>query len=183
MPNFKLPHILESKDVFKESLLTIRRDKLQLENGHIHSHYTLMTHPFAVVILAITPTGEYILTQEYRHSTGNTLLGCPGGYISDYEEPIRAAERELLEETGYQASRLELMGSAYPYAGISSQKTFYIKAIKAKQVAKPQLEPSEMIQTILKTKKELYQMIREEIELDGPLCTALFFDSVDLLRN
>ncbi|WP_068468274.1 NUDIX hydrolase [Candidatus Protochlamydia phocaeensis] len=172
---FPLPVIEESRLVFEESLIKIRRDMLRKGQQPPYRYYSLLTRPFAVVILATTPEESYVLIEEYRHPTGKILLGCPGGYIDEGEDPLESAAREFEEETGYRADSFELIGSAFPYAGVSAQKTFYIKAKNAVLHSKPKLEPSEVIQTRLLSAEQLNRTIEEGIELDGTLCTALFF--------
>ncbi len=179
---FKIPQLLQRTLVFEESLVKIQRDQLQIDQQTPYTYYTLVTPPCAVVILATTEEGTYLLTEEYRHPTGHILLSCPGGYIDAGEDPLEAAKRELLEETGFQAQSFTLMGEAYPYAGFSCQKTLYVHAQKAHQVAQPQLEVSEIIQNKLFTPATLNQAIQSGTHLDGTLCTALFFYQ-RLLKN
>lgn len=175
---FHVPTVEDSQVIFEESIIQIRRDRLRLSPHHTYQYYSLVTKPLAVVILATTSDGRYVLTEEYRHPTGRILLSCPGGYIDGEESPLEAAKRELLEETGYQAHSVEIIGSAYPYAGVSTQKTLYVRATEASWHSPIQLESSEIIHTILKTQEELNQAIDQGLDLDGTLCTALFFDQV-----
>lgn len=171
-----LPDLLHRQIIFEESLVKIQRDQLQIPEHPPYSYYSLITFPFAVAILASTPEGAYILNEEYRHPTGKVLLGCPGGYIDPDEDPLQAAQRELLEETGYQAKSFSIMGSAFPYAGFTGQKTIYVRAYEAFLAAPPQLEVSEIIQSRLLMPEKVIQLISSGIEVDGVLCTALFFN-------
>lgn len=172
----ELPHLIESKIVFEESLVKIRRDQLQISSNPPYAYYSLITHPFAVAILASTPEGAYVLNEEYRQPTGHILLGCPGGYVDPEEDALKAAQRELLEETGYQAESFSIMGSAFPYAGFSSQKTIYIRALGATFKEQTKHEASEVIRSRLLMPIELIELIQGGIEIDGVLCTALFFN-------
>lgn len=173
---FNLPTLIESKIVFQESLIKIKRDQLQIDRHSSYSYYSLITYPFAVAILASTPEGAYLLNEEYRHPTSHVLLGCPGGYIDPGEDYLQAAQRELLEETGYKAETFSIMGSAFPYAGLSGQKTIYIRAHGAILVAQPKPEVSEIIYPRLLMPNELIELIQKGQEVDGVLCTALFFN-------
>jgi ADP-ribose pyrophosphatase len=182
-PPFPLPQVEESALIFQESLIKIQRDVLRLPSKPPYRYYSLRTYPYAVVILATTSDGRYVLNEEYRHPTKKVLLSCPGGYMDVAESPLEAAKRELKEETGFQAESFVLMGGAYPYAGISAQKTWYVKASGAIYETAPQLEQSEIMQTKLFSPQELNSAINQGAELDGTLCTALFFNYRSAIRH
>ncbi|MGI0150094.1 MAG: NUDIX hydrolase [Thermoplasmata archaeon] len=57
-------------------------------------------------VLAVTPEKQILLTREYRHGLGRVAFSLPGGTARDGESAETCARRELLEETGYEASRL-----------------------------------------------------------------------------
>lgn len=173
----KIPKIQNSEIVFQESLVKIQKDTLLLDDQYPFPYYILKTKPFAVAVLATTPDHLYILTKEYRYPAQQYLLSCPGGYMELNENPLECARRELLEETGYEAEHFELIGSAYPYAGFSTQKTFYIKATGAIKKSNLSLEASEVIETILLTRENLKEFkLKNNLEFDANLCTALFLE-------
>jgi ADP-ribose pyrophosphatase len=165
--------------LLEEAFFKLHQDDLRLASGASYQYYTLTTFPFAVVILATTADGEYILNREYRHPTGEFLLSCPGGYLEGDEDPVVAAKRELREETGYEAKTFTIIGSAYPYAGMSSQKTIYVRAKEAFKAGDPQLDICEVIEPVLLSEQQLREAIRH-YPLDGTLCTAFFLDSFNL---
>jgi ADP-ribose pyrophosphatase len=174
-PPLALPKLLEHTVVFQDSLIQIARDRLQVQEQPPYTYYSLVTPPYAVVILALTDEGAYVLTEEYRHPTGQILLGCPGGFMNPDEDPLEAAQREFLEETGFNARNFQIIGSAYPYAGFSGQKTYYVQAQGATLSTQPRLEASEIIQPRLLQPTALDEAIRAGVALDGTLGTALFF--------
>ena len=182
LPNsniWKTPNKIDSQTVFKESIVNIQLDTLQMGEDEPYPYYSLLTPPRAVAILATTSDGKLIINEEYRHPTGHFLLGCPGGFIDDGETPIQAAERELLEETGYKAESYKILGSAYPYSGFSIQKTIYIRAKNAKLTCDPQRERSEIIHVHLLKLQALNQLIINGNPIDGVLCTALYLNYLD----
>ena len=167
------PEVIKSSIIF-DSFVKIREDLLNLK-GNSYTYYTLMAKAPAVIILATTKDNEMIFIEEYRHPIGSTLLSCPGGYLDEGEPPLEAAKRELLEETGYAAQDFVLMGSAYPYAGISDQKLYYVWAQDAYKKAEPTPEPSESMSVIVLNKQQLHDWIDAGKNVDGNLCTALFY--------
>jgi ADP-ribose pyrophosphatase len=173
--SLSIPKVKNSQMIFEESLIKIQRDELSSSEHSSYQYYSLIVKPFAVNILAQTVEGLYILTQEYRHPTKHFILGCPGGYIDNQETPLDAAKRELLEESGYITDHFEIIGTSYPCPGITGQKTYYIHALGARLVTRPQLEPSEIIQICLMSEESLKQRIQQGAEVDGNLCTALLF--------
>ena len=60
----------------------------------------------SAAVLPLTKEREIVLTREYRHGLGRVAFTLPGGSAKDGESAEACARRELLEETGYQASRL-----------------------------------------------------------------------------
>ena len=173
LPSLPKPQVEESAIVFDE-FLKIRKERLRVPNQKVHNYFSLVTPSSAVSILAITAQGRFVLNAEYRHPTGETLLGTAGGYLGPDEDPLAGAERELLEETGYRAQMYTLLGKAYPYPGISSQCMYYVLASEASKVDTPHLEPCELIQTLERTEEELQSMIASGTPLDGILLAALY---------
>jgi ADP-ribose pyrophosphatase len=178
-PSLPLPKVIDSKIVFEESIVKIKKDLLQVNRSSPYPYYSLITPPASVIIVAITLDAKYVCNEEYRHPVGHTVLCFPGGYIDDQENVLDAAKRELFEETGYVAASYDIIGCAYPYVGISGQKVFYVKAEGAAYRAPPQPETSEIFQVKLLHPEEINHEISKGTRMDGTLCTALFF----LLKN
>lgn len=87
----------------------------------------------AAVILAIDEDDHVILVQQYRVPLGKTCIELPAGLIGDDdgsedEEAAAAAARELEEETGYRAQRMEMIGEFYSSPGMVSESFTLVKA-------------------------------------------------------
>lgn len=175
VPALQLPKVCDSKIIFEESIIKIKKDLLQANQEPPYPYYSLETRPASVIIIGMTPEGKYICNEEYRHPVGKLVLCFPGGFIDENETILKAAERELLEETGYAAKSYEIIGCAYPYVGFTGQKVYYIKAKEALYKAPPQPETSEIFQVKLLNSEEINKEIERGRPIDGTFTTALFF--------
>src|SRR4030095_7876091 len=89
----------------------IARETVQLPDGRIiDDFYTARMGDYAL-IYAVTVEGKVLVLRQYKHGVGRVCLTFPGGYVAPGEDPARAAERELIEETGYRGRRLTPLGS------------------------------------------------------------------------
>ncbi len=87
----------------------------------------------AAVILAVDEDDHVLLVEQYRVPLGKRCIELPAGLIGDDdgaegEEPITAAARELEEETGYRAGRMELIGEFYSSPGMVSEAFTLVRA-------------------------------------------------------
>ena len=110
----------------------------------------------AVIILAVTDNNEFILAIEPRVFTERTVdVGLPAGYIEEGEKPVDAAQRELLEETGYTSDNFTSLGSFYQDQGCSGAYNHYFLARNCRKVKEQNLDKGEFIKYILVSYDEL----------------------------
>jgi ADP-ribose pyrophosphatase len=100
-------------------------------------------------VVAITPTDEVVLVWQYRFGTDALSLEIPGGVVEVGEEPAHAAERELLEETGYQGEEISPLVVVEPNPAIQNNRCFTFVSRRATRVQAPSLDPQEEIETVL----------------------------------
>lgn len=172
-----LPKVINSKVLYKD-FVTLQMDQLHYPDGHEQDYFKLITKTDAAIILASNEEGAFLINREYRHPCEAILYSCPGGYLDKDEDPLTGARRELLEETGYTSDQFKLIGKAFPFAGITSQCIYYIRATNIRKISNPELEPSELLTSSFYSKNELMQIIKASNNIDGLLCTALLFDSL-----
>ena len=89
----------------------ICRESVRLPDGReIDDYYTAKMGDYALVY-AVTDAGRVLLLRQYKHGVGRVCLTFPGGYVAPAEDALVGARRELLEETGYEASQWTHLGS------------------------------------------------------------------------
>lgn len=169
----KKPKVMNSTLAYK-GFMNLKIDELQKEDGTRGSYTIIDTNGNASVILAKDEKGLFVVNYEYRHGSEDYMLSLPGGRLEKGESPLDGAKREFLEETGYLAADLILLGAFYPLPSICNQKLFFFFVPKAKKVQEPKLDPLEIIYTKLMTEKELLEEVGREAKIDTILLSALF---------
>ncbi len=110
---------LDGEVVFQGKIIHVRHDHVELENGRVALREVIV-HPGAVVMLAVHEGYTYMVRQ-YRYCIGRELLEVPAGKLEKDEDHRAAAIRELKEETGAVAGRLEYLGEVFPTAGMYTE--------------------------------------------------------------
>jgi 8-oxo-dGDP phosphatase len=96
--------VTQSAELARGRLLRVRVDTVTMPDG-THAARELTEHPGAVAILALDEADRVLLIRQYRHPAGALLWEIPAGLRDVTGEPLlAAAQRELLEETGYRAA-------------------------------------------------------------------------------
>jgi len=90
-------------------------------DGKPHSR-EIIRHPGAVTVIPLLDDGRVCLVENYRVAVGETLIELPAGTLEPDEDPQACAARELQEETGYRAERVELLHAFYLSPGILDER-------------------------------------------------------------
>jgi ADP-ribose pyrophosphatase len=112
--------VLSSRKVYDGELIKVRLDLLSLPNGKTKTR-EVVEHPSTVAVLPILSQDKIVMIQQYRHPTGKILLEIPAGTLRPGESPEECAGRELAEEAGFKAGKLEEMFQCYLAPGYSSE--------------------------------------------------------------
>lgn len=91
------------------------------ENGSEHSFYFINSGDW-VNIVPITSSGEVVFIRQFRHGSEDITLEIPGGMVDQGEDPMTAAVRECLEETGYRAGEAQSLGVLNPNPAVFNNK-------------------------------------------------------------
>jgi ADP-ribose pyrophosphatase len=135
--------VLESREIFKGRVLDLRVDRVRLGNGRV-SELEVVRHPGAVAVAALTSAGDVLLVRQYRYATGEWVLEVPAGKVDPGEDPEAAAGRELEEETGFRAGRLDALGWVWTTPGFTNEKIWLFLA-RDLEPSRPSLQDDEVL--------------------------------------
>lgn len=103
------PEVVSSEYLFRRPWLTVRRDSLRLPDGRLNPEFYVLEYPSWVNVIAITDDGRFVMIHQYRHGLGRYGTELCAGVVEAGEEPVDAARRELLEESGYGGGEWKLL--------------------------------------------------------------------------
>ena len=154
---------LTQESVYRGSLLKIRVDTVALPDGSI-TNREIVEHPGAVAIAPVTKDGQVVLVRQFRYPISRITLELPAGRLEWGEDAEQTCRRELAEETGLSAGKLERLGQVVVAPGYSNEQiSIYLATDLQEGLAHP--EKDEFIETITLPLAEAYAMIdRGEIQ-------------------
>lgn len=133
-------------------------------------------HAGAVVILPLLAGDRLCLIRNYRYAVGETLIELPAGTLELGEAPLETAHRELIEETGYRAEKIEPFHTFYASPGILTEK-MYLFVASDLTPGEQQLESGEQIERLEVSWQQAMEMVqRQEIKDAKTLVGLLFYD-------
>ena len=136
--------VLETRTVVKDRWVDLRADRCVTPAGVEIAPYYVLGYPDWVHVVAMTGDGRMVLVRQYRHAVGRSVLEIPGGAVDPADgDPLRAARRELAEETGYAAPDWRLLGSFFPNPATHTNQVHVALALGAHPAAAPSLDAGE----------------------------------------
>ena len=111
---------LESRRIYDGRILALRVDKVELPSGR-ETMREVVEHGDCVAIVAVDAEDNVLLVRQFRKPIESMLLEIPAGGIEAGEEPLQSAHRELIEETGYAAGRMERLCGFYSSPGYCTE--------------------------------------------------------------
>ncbi|MES2458267.1 MAG: NUDIX hydrolase [Bacteroidota bacterium] len=171
---------LSSKYLVREKWATLRVDTCDLLNGRVKDDYFVLEYPNWVNAVALTADHKIILVRQYRHGGDIISLEVPGGVIDGNELPELAIQRELLEETGYAFSGLELMATTYPNPATSNNVTYTYLLTGGIKTQEQHLDEHEILNVEEYSIEEVKQLLKDNKIAQALHSTALFYGLIKL---
>ena len=119
----KSARIISSRTVYHGPVFTVSTDHVEEPNG-VRARRDVIHHSGSVVVLAVddsAATPRVLLERQYRHAASDYLWELPAGRIDPGEHELKAAQRELLEETGYTATHWRRILKFYASPGFVAE--------------------------------------------------------------
>ena len=136
--------VLSSRTLLRDRWIDLRADDCRTEGGQDITPYYVLAYPDWVNVVGLTDDGRLVLVEQYRHAAGLATLELPGGVMDAADaSPLVAAQRELLEETGYAAREWRPLASLYPNPATQTNRVHSFLATGCHPAGVPALDAGE----------------------------------------
>lgn len=167
--------VLARETIYDSAWVRLHRDDVRLPDGSvIHGHHVLDYPRPAVSVVPVGDDGRILLIEHYRFITESIGWEAPAGRVDPGESIEAAARRELREEAGYTAERLEYLGEYYPANG-SSNLTFHVYVGGGLRAAGEVIDTNETMRVAWFSPGEIWSMIAANEIRDGLALTGLLW--------
>lgn len=113
--------LLSSREVFRGRVTRLTVDTVELPNGH-RADLEILHHPGGAAAVALDGEGRVCLLHQFRHAVGGRIWELPAGRLEPGEAPLETVRRELAEEAGVQARRIESLGTSVSSPGVFTER-------------------------------------------------------------
>ena len=151
--------ILSSEYLFRRPWLTVRKDQVELPDGRVNPEFYVLEYPDWVNVIAITGDGKFVMERQYRHGLGMTCYEIAAGVIEEGETPLQAAQRELMEETGYEGGTWEETLSLSGNSSTTNNISHCFVARGVRRTGGQHLDSTEDLEVVLLDKDEVWDLL------------------------
>ena len=163
--------LLASKRVYDGKLLRIDRDRVRLPNGR-ETDLEIIRHPGASAIVPFVSEDEILMVRQLRYAIGGYILEIPAGTLNAGEDPETCAGREVEEEVGHRAGRLERLGAIYTTPGFTDE-IIHLWVARDLQPSTQNLDHDEVLSVERISFDEALRKVRDGSILDSKTVCAL----------
>jgi len=157
--------------IFSGRVVSLAVEEHELPDGR-RADFEIVRHPGGAAVLPVLPDGRVVLIRQFRPAGGGMVVEIPAGRLELGEAPEACIHRELREEVGYRAGRLERLGEMFTAVGFCDEVVHLFVATDLSPVARA-LEPDEYIEVFELPLAEALRMVRRGEIPDGKTQLAL----------
>lgn len=165
-----------SKEIADCRVFKVREDFCERASDNTGNTFFVVENPDWVNVIALTKDEQVLLIEQFRHGTEEIILEIPGGIIDAGEEPIIAAARELVEETGFAAREIIPLGKSRPNPAIQNNWIYHFLALDCEKLKDTSFDEHENAVTKLVALEEIEELIENE-KITHSLVLAAFYKS------
>ncbi len=168
--------VLSSKRLYKGKVIQVKLDRI-VEPGGVEASREVVEHRGSVVIIPRLPDGRVVLVRQYRYAARQQLWELVAGSMEPGESVMRAARRELQEETGYRARTLKRLFSFYPSPGILTEQMHLVEA-RDLTLSEASPEADERIEVADFSRDQIEKLLRNKKIIDGKTLVGLLWERI-----
>ena len=162
IPGRESPEVVGSKEIYRGRIVELVLDTVR--EGDLTYTREVVRHPGGAGIVAVFDDRTVALVRQYRHPTMRYVLEIPAGKLEEGERPEESAARELEEELGVVAARMEPLSEFFTTPGFCAEKLWVFLATGLTETAQ-HLESDELIEIVRVPFARALEMVRSrEIE-------------------
>ena len=150
---------IESEVVFDGRIITVKKDKAELEDGSVADR-ELVAHSGGVCVVPLTADNCVIMVRQFRYAFGVPLLEIPAGKLEVGEDHREAALRELKEETGAKCGSFDYLGVCYPSVAYLTEK-IHMYLARELEFGDAKLDEGEFLDVIRVPLEEAVDMVMD----------------------
>ncbi len=166
--------LIDHKVIYRGVVFNTIVDEVEYNSGN-RSVREVAEHPGGAVVLPVLDDGRVVFVYQYRYPLKEYLYELPAGKLEPNEPPEECARRELKEETGYDAGRLEKLTAIYTTPGFCTEK-LHIFVARDLRDGKQRLEEGELgLSLKYFPASEAFEMVRRNEIVDAKTIVGLFF--------
>ncbi len=165
---------IEKRDTInKQRIFSIEKLLCYHPTKKVNHDFFILNNPDWVNIVAVDTVGNLVLVKQHRLGTDEYTIETVAGLIDPGEEPAKSAQRELLEETGYEATEIVLLKKLAANPAIMNNYIYFYCALNAKKVQDQSLDLAEDIEIMSLTPRQVFEYIQNGSINHSIIVTAL----------
>jgi ADP-ribose pyrophosphatase len=165
---------LSTRRVYEGKVLSVDVDEVE-EPGGVRATREVVRHHGSVAVLAVQDDGRVFLVRQYRYAVDDALWELPAGRLDAGEDPEAGAQRELQEEIGFRAGRMEKLAFFYTTPGFCDEAMHVFRGSQLVP-SKAEADDDERIEIGAFTRDELRAMVANGAIREGKTLVAVLLE-------